>query len=102
MELYVTNGSTVSLNIKVRNTQNIDDVFRVQINASEINPAYRLELSWFDWTEKTVSVRTGQEVIIPVNVTIPAGVTGTRSFRAKANSVMLKTYAYDTGYLKIS
>jgi hypothetical protein len=98
----VTSGSTVALNIKVKNTQNIDDVFRVHINVSELPSAYQADLAWFEWTEKVLNVRSGEEILVPMNITIPSGVSGTKVFRAKANSMTSTPYAFDTGYLMIS
>ncbi len=98
----VTNGTSVILNIKVKNTQNVDDVFRVNINVSELPLSYQANLTWFNWTEKLLNIQAGQEITIPISITIPGGVSGTKLFRAKANSMTSKPYAYDTGYLKIS
>lgn len=99
----VAPGKTVLLNIKVKNTQNIDDVFRVHINVSELPSAYQAYLAWFEWTENILDVRYGQEIIVPMNITIPGGVSGTKVFRAKANSMTSTTpYVFDTGYLVIS
>jgi hypothetical protein len=99
----VASGKTVLLNIKVKNTQNIDDVFRVHINVSELPSAYQAYLAWFEWTENILDVRYGQEIIVPMNITIPGGVSGTKVFRAKANSMTSTTpYVFDTGYLVIS
>lgn len=95
-------GSTVAINIKVKNTQNIDDVFRVHINVSELPSAYQADLAWFEWTEKVLNVRSGEEMLVPMNITIPSGVSGTKVFRAKANSMTSTPYAFDTGYLMIS
>jgi len=95
-------GDTVSFNIKVKNTQNIDDVFRVHINVSELPSAYQADIIWFEWTEEVINVRSGEEVIVPMSVTIPSGVSGFKAFRAKANSIVSTTYAFGTGYLIIS
>ena len=98
----MASGSTVTPNIKVKNTQNIDDVFRVHINVSELPSAYQADLDWFEWTEKVLNVRSGEEILVPMNIAIPSGVSGTKVFRAKANSMTSTPYAFDTGYLMIS
>jgi parallel beta-helix repeat protein len=92
---------TVVLNIKVINTQNVDDIFKIFIDVSELPLSYQADIGWFDWTEQIVSLKAGQEVIIPINITIPDTVTGTKMFRVKANSTTSGIYAYDTGYLKL-
>ncbi|MDI9395025.1 MAG: hypothetical protein QM426_06265, partial [Euryarchaeota archaeon] len=65
--------------------------------------AYQANLSWFDWTEKTVSLKAGQEILIPVEVNIPGGIEpGRKLFRAYVNSETSSITGYDTGYLLIS
>jgi len=99
----ITAGNTASLSIKVKNTQNIDDTFKVRINVSELPASYRADFSWFNWTEKVVSLRTGEEVLIPMEVTVPDGTAaGRKLFRAKVNSEKSSITGFDTGYLVIS
>jgi YVTN family beta-propeller protein len=99
----ITAGNTASLSIKVKNTQNIDDTFKVCINVSEVPASYRADLSWFNWTEKVVTLRAGEEVLIPMEVTVPDGTAaGRKLFRAKVNSETSSITGFDTGYLVIS
>ncbi|HOW14101.1 PKD domain-containing protein, partial [Methanosarcina sp.] len=99
----VTAGNTVSLNLKVKNTQNIDDTFKVRISVSELPASYQVDLSWFNWTEKTITLKAGEEVLIPVKVTVPDGAaSGRKLFRANANSETSSITGFDTGYLTIS
>ena len=95
-------GTSIVLNIKIKNTQNIDDTFKVHINVSDLPPSYQANLAWFNWTQKVLDVKAGNEEIVPIMITVPAGVSGTKAFRAKANSAVLTSYAYGTGYLKIT
>ncbi|MDI9395488.1 MAG: hypothetical protein QM426_08780, partial [Euryarchaeota archaeon] len=98
----VTAGNTVSLNLKVKNTQNIDDTFTVRISVSELPAAYRAELAWFDWTEKTITLKAGEEVLLPLKVTVPEGTNaGRKLFRANVKSETSSIRGFDTGYLTI-
>lgn len=99
----VTNGNSIDINIKAKNTQNVGDTFRVYLNVSELPATARADISWFNWTEKVINIRAGEEITIPIKISIPAGISGTKAFRARANSTTsTKVYAYDTGYVKIS
>lgn len=97
----VVNGTSVVLTIKVNNTQNVDDIFRIFIDVSELPLSYLADIGWFNWTEHIISLKAEQDVIIPIKITIPDTQTGTRMFHVKANSTKSGIYAYDTGYLKI-
>ena len=98
----VAAGGTVVPTIKIKNTQNIDDRFRTYISTDGIPVANQPNLNWFSWTEKFLDIRTKQEIILPVTITIPSGISGTYIFRARANSTTFtQVYAYDTGYIKI-
>ncbi|AKB69090.1 NosD domain-containing protein [Methanosarcina mazei] len=99
----VAAGNTVSLSIKVKNTQNIDDMFKVHIIVSELPTSYQADLSWFDWTETAVSLKAGEEVLIPVEVTVPDGTAaGRKLFRTNVNSETSSITVFDTGYIVIS
>ncbi|WP_156161064.1 DUF3344 domain-containing protein, partial [Methanosarcina sp. 2.H.T.1A.6] len=99
----VTAGNNVSLTIKVKNTQNIDDTFIVKISVSELPASYQADLSGFDWTEKSVTLKAGEEVLIPVKVTVPEGTAaGRKLFRANVKSETSSITGFDTGYLVIA
>ncbi len=99
----VTAGEEVLLNIKVKNTQNIDDVFRVSLDASGVPAGSQADIEWFEWTEKTVELRAGQEVSFPLSVQVPEGVTsGYKLFRARMVSETSPIQSLDTGYLGIT
>jgi hypothetical protein len=95
-------GNTIPLSIKVKNNQNIDDTFKVRISVSELPASYQANLAWFDWTEKVVTLRSGQEVQIPIKVNPPAGTAkGSKLFRANVNSQTTSLKGFDTGYLTV-
>ncbi|KKG15006.1 hypothetical protein EO98_16705 [Methanosarcina sp. 2.H.T.1A.6] len=99
----VAAGNTVSLSIKVKNTQNIDDTFKVRISVSELPAFYQADLSWFNWTEKVVSLKAGEEIRVPVEVTVPGETAaGRKLFRANVKSETSEISGFDTGYLVIS
>ncbi|MHB8103490.1 MAG: PKD domain-containing protein [Methanosarcina sp.] len=96
-------GSNVSLAIKVKNVENIDDTFKVWISVSELPLSSQANLTWFDWTEQNVKLRAGEEVLIPIKVDVPAGiVTGRKLFRANVKSGTSGISGLNTGYLVIS
>ena len=83
----VTAGNTVPLTIKVKNTQNIDDSFKVNISVGELPASYQANLTWFDWTEQNIKLRAGEEVLLPIKVNVSAGTaTGRKLFRANINA----------------
>jgi len=99
----VTAGNTVSLSIKVKNTQNIDDTFKVHLSVSELPASYQAGLSWFNWTEKVVTLKAGEEILVPVEIAVPEGTAaGRKLFRANVNSETSSITGFDTGYLAIS
>ena len=99
----VAAGNTVSISIKVKNTQNIDDTFKVRISVSELPASYQADLSWLNWTEKVVTLKAGEEALVPMEVTVPDGTAaGRKLFRANVNSETSSITGFDTGYLVIS
>jgi PKD repeat protein len=99
----VVAGKNTNLAIKVKNSQNIDDTFKVQITTNELPASYRAGIPWFSWTEKTVNLRAKQEVLIPIEVKVPNGtVTGLKLFRVNVNSEKFSVQGSDIGYLVIS
>ncbi|WP_455709795.1 outer membrane protein assembly factor BamB family protein [Methanosarcina mazei] len=98
----VAAGNTVSLSIKVKNTQNIDDTFKVRISVSELPASYQADLSWLNWTEKVVTLKAGEETLVPMEVTVPDGTAaGRKLFRTNVNSETSSITGFDTGYLVI-
>jgi PKD repeat protein len=99
----VTAGNSVTPAIVVKNSQSIDDTFKVWISVSELPASSQANLSWFDWTEKSVKIRAGEEVSIPVKVNTPIGtVAGRKLFRANMRSETTGITGFNTGYLTIA
>jgi PKD repeat protein len=99
----VAAGSSVSPAIIVKNSQSIDDTFKVWISVSELPASSQANLTWFDWTEKSVKIRAGEEVSIPVKVDVPAGtVAGRKLFRVNVKSETVGISGFNTGYLTIA
>ncbi|MDI9394379.1 MAG: Ig-like domain-containing protein, partial [Euryarchaeota archaeon] len=95
-------GNTVALNLKVKNTQNIDDTFKVRISVNGLPASYQADLAWFDWTEKTITLKAGEEVLLPVKVTVDDGTkAGRKLFRTNVKSETSSISGFDTGYLTI-
>ncbi len=99
----VVAGNNVSVGIKVKNTQNIDDIFKVRINIDGVPDSYCTDLSCFGWTETDVQLRAGEERIFPLEVAVTAGTAaGYKLFRANVDSESSSIYGFDTGYLIVS
>lgn len=99
----VAAGNSVNTNIVVKNTQNVDDDFRVFVYVNDLPPAFQANIGWFNWSEKVVTIDAGKTMNIPLSITVPAGTTkGTKAFRAGADSQTSNVYARATGYIKIS
>ncbi len=99
----VVAGNTVSVSIKVKNTQNIDDIFKIRINIDGVPDSYCADISCFGWTETDVQLRAGEEKTFPLEVDVSAGTAaGYKLFRANVDSESSSIYGFDTGYLIVS
>ncbi|AKB24451.1 hypothetical protein MSMTP_0982 [Methanosarcina sp. MTP4] len=99
----VVAGNNVSVGIKVKNTQNIDDIFKIRINVDGVPESYWADLSGFGWTETDVQLRAGEERTFPLEVEVPAGTSaGYRLFKVTVDSGTSSVYGFDTGYLIVS
>lgn len=100
---FASSGNTVSLTLKVKNTQNIDDIFNVRINTDRLRESLCADLSGFSWTENEVKLRAGEEKIFPLEVRVPVGASrGLKFFRANVDSEMSAVYGFDKGLLIVS
>ena len=96
-------GNSVNTNIVVKNTQNVDDEFKVFVYVNDLPMASQANIRWFNWTEKVVTIGAGQTMNIPLSITVPVGTTtGIKGFRAGADSQTTNVFARATGYIKIS
>jgi hypothetical protein len=91
----------VNLSIKIVNTENFDDVFLVSLTNDSLPPAWRADLSWFNWTSQEVAIPAGGEVMIPLMADVPTGVPGKKAFRVVVESTLWTPTAIDTGILEI-
>ncbi len=99
----VSAGNDVSLTIKVKNTQNIDDIFNVRINTDGLPESYSANLAGFSWTENEVKLRAGEEKVFPLEVNVPAGAPrGFKLFRTNVDSETTSIYGTSVGYLLVS
>jgi PKD repeat protein len=99
----VAAGSNVSPALIVKNAQSIDDTFKVWISVSELPASSQANLIWFDWTEKSVKIRAGEEVTLPIEVNVPIGTAaGRKLFRVNVKSETTGISGFNTGYLTIA
>jgi len=96
-------GSTLPLDIKIVSTENFDDVLHVYLTLDGIPPDYQADFSWFDWTDTTVHVPIGQEIVLPIAVDIPGGTSpGYKSFGVKVESTKWSSNAQDYGAISVA
>ncbi|MDI6886250.1 MAG: carboxypeptidase regulatory-like domain-containing protein [archaeon] len=97
----VSAGDTAVINIKLVGTENFDDIAYVYLTTEGVDPLYKANLTWFNWTSKYVKVPAGGEVKVPLEVSIPGGESGYKVFYAKLESTKWTPTAMDTGVLYI-
>jgi len=94
-------GSTLPLDIKVVSTENFDDVLHVYLTLDGIPPGYQADISWFNWVDTTVQIPAGQEIVLPIEVAIPGGISGYKSFGVKVESTKWSSEAQDYGTISV-
>ncbi len=99
---YISSSSvnTIPHNITVKNTQNVDDIFRIYLDVSGLSDPYPANLSWFNWRGNEYEVRAGQEIKIPLIATVPAGVTSSKTFYVKVESKLSTYRGFTSGFFK--
>jgi len=96
-------GNTLPLEIKIVSTENFDDIVHVNLTLDGIPPDYQADLSWFNWTDTTVQLPPGGEIIVPVAVDIPDGTSpGYKSFGVKVESIKWNSKAQDYGAIMVN
>jgi uncharacterized repeat protein (TIGR01451 family) len=97
-----TAGSTLPLDIKVVSTENFDDVLHVYLTLEGIPAEYQADLTWFSWTDTTVQIPAGGEIMLPVEERIPVGVSGLKYCYAKVESTNWNSDAKDWGRVDVT
>ena len=96
-------GGNLNLTIKVVSTENFDDTIHVYLTTDGLPDAYKADLAWFAWTDKTIPVAAGGTEDIPLTVNIPSGTgSGYKMFRVMVESTTWTPTAYDTGIIYIT
>jgi len=102
MSTTVTAPATINYNIRIKSTENIDDIIRVYVSMDGLSSSYHMPLTWFNWTEKTVKLSAGSETVIPLTLNIPSDAAGKKAFRIKAESILWTSKAQGTAVITIS
>lgn len=101
--LAVKKGTGGNLQLTIKNSQNIDDTVRVRIAIDTSQTSTRrANLAWFSWNEKAVDLKAGQQITLPLEVKVPANVTGTKSYQVRVSSAYSTTSGSSKGNLVIS
>ena len=95
-------GDAVTYNIIVSSTENFDDTIHVYVSMDGLPESFKLDMTAFLWVEQDVQIRAGEKREIPLVVTIPAGETGRKVFRIKAESTRWTSNAYDSALITIT
>ena len=93
-------GDVKVYQIKIISNENFDDKLHVYISDEGIPDAYKANFS-FNWTDKTIYLKSGETVELSLEVTIPQA-SGYKMFRVYADSMRFRTYGYCTGIVLIS
>jgi len=106
-DTMVSSGASVTIMVKVTNTENFDDTFDVELTHDNIPDAYsdyRLDFNWTDWSDRRreVSVNTKSSAEIPLTITVPAGESGYKLYSVTARSVNWVTVGSNTGGILIT
>ena len=106
-DTMVSSGASVTIMVKVTNTENFDDTFDVELTYDNIPDAYsdyRLDFNWTDWSDRRqeVSVNTKSSAEIPLTITVPAGESGYKLYSVTARSVNWVTVGSNTGGILIT
>lgn len=95
-------GDAINYNIIISSTENFDDTIHVYVSMDGLPDSYKLDMTAFDWVEQDVQVRAGEDEEISLVVTIPAGESGRKVFRIKAESTCWTSMAYDSALITIT
>ena len=93
-------GDVKVYQIKIISNENFDDKIHVYMSDEEIPDAYKADFE-FNWTDKTIYLRSGETVELSLEVTIPQA-SGYKMFRVYADSMRFRTSGYCTGIVLIS
>ena len=93
-------GDVKVYQIKIISNENFDDKLHVYISDEGIPDAYKANFS-FNWTDKTIYLKSGETVELSLEVTIPQA-SGYKMFRVYADSMRFRTSGYCTGIVLIS
>jgi len=101
--VMVPAGTELTLNIKLLNNENFDDVIELNVNLNGIPSSYQTNLSWFSWTSVQVFVPKGSSITIQLTLKIPVTVpTEYKFFKIEASSITwTRGYARDSGIIYV-
>ena len=92
-----------SLNLKIKNNQNIDDIFKILINLYDPSESLPADFSWFEWAEKEVKLEAGEECTFLIEVEVPADTApGCWFFKVNVDSETSEVCGFDKGHLIVS
>lgn len=106
-DTMVSSGTSVTIMVKVTNTENFDDTFDVELTYDNIPDAYsdyRLDFNWTDWHDhrQQVSVNAKSSIEVPLTITVPSGESGYKLYSVTARSMNWVTVGSNTGGILIT
>jgi len=98
----VPSGSSITITVKVTNTENFDDTFNVELTYDDIPDEYndyKLNFAWTDWPDhrQTVQIKAKSSVEIPLTITVPSGESDYKIYSVTARSTNWITVGGNTG-----
>jgi len=95
-------GSEMKLDINVVSTENFDDIVHINLTLEGILTDFQANLSWFNWTNKTVMIPIEGEIVLPIAIEIPNGTSsGYKSFGVYVESKRWHSSARDYGAIMV-
>ena len=95
-------GSEMKLDINVVSTENFDDIVHINLTLEGILTDFQANLSWFNWTNKTVMIPIEGEIVLPIAIEIPNGTSpGYKSFGVYVESKRWHSSAQDYGAIMV-
>ncbi|MBW6519018.1 MAG: hypothetical protein K0A89_11030, partial [ANME-2 cluster archaeon] len=103
----VDSGTSVTIIVKVTNTENFDDTFNIELtydNIPDEYSPYRLDFNWANWPDyrQQVSVKAKSSTEIPLTITVPTDGTGYKLYSVTARSMNWITVGGNIGGILIT
>ena len=73
-------GAPCNFTIRIRNTQNFDELVNIEVTLSGLPSQYQANLTWFNWSSSSSSIPAGEYRDIGLKLDIPDEISGYKYF----------------------